>query len=482
MIDLKRDARQEEVLDKWSLNKGIGGFEGCPRFGKTNVGIKAINKHRFKYNDSRVVIIVPSESIEKHWKSHIKSIDYYNNAETIVMTSNSAKNHISELTNKLINLLIVDELHKYTSEQNTNLLKELSNHSKFRLSLTANHPYNNTILNNLFPVIDKVPEEEARENGWISDYYEYNIPTSLSDNEKIKYAKYSEYITETLELFRGKAHMIDKDKKLLEDDYHLIMSCYTGTKSKNGYIKGEYIRSALAKIMGWNRELDLNMPRNKMIDVVWRPENIYERAKQFKNFVEYRNNILVDNQDKLNKVLDILKFNDVPTIIFNESTDFANRLANAIGDKAILYHSKIKSRPMIDEDGKIITTKSGKPKMFGSIRLKNLAIEGFKSKRYKYLITVKSLNEGLDLPEIQQVIITGGTTNPIEQVQRSARGKTTDSFNPDKLTFIFNLYTDNFKDVIGNTVRSRDLTKLMQRQSKYTHSVQWLNSLSEITL
>ena len=484
-IDLKRDARQDESTNKWAYNKGIGAVDACPRFGKTHVGLKAINKNRNKHPTSNIVILTPSESIEKHWEFHLSTHRYHPDAKTTIITSHKAKNQVNKLKASLIDILIVDELHKYSSEDNLNLLKELATHSKFRLGLTGTYPYDNKTIKSLFPVVDVITEQEARDNGWISDYYEYNVPTILNDDEKVKYSKYSELISETLDLFRGKAAAINGSKHLFDDDYDLIMSCYLGKRINNPnlkYLKAEIIRNALAKIMGWNRDLDLTNSRNRDIDAIWRPENIYERCKAFKQFVANRNNILINNKSKLNTVLDIIKLNDVPTIIFNESTDFANEIANAIGEKAIVYHSKIKSRPMMDGAGNVVKTQTGKVKMFGAQSLKKLAIEGFKTERYKYLVTAKSLNEGLDLPSIQQVIITAGTANPIDQVQRSARGKTTDSFNPDKLTHIFNLYVDDFFDVINTRIVSRDKSKLIQRQSKYTHSVIWLNSLKEITL
>ena len=476
-LDLKRDARQEICTEKWKQNKGVGAIDACPRFGKTNVGLKIIAKNRAKSPDSKIVILTPSEVIQKHWENHISDVR--------VLTSHRAKNIIKDLTDKTIDILIVDELHKFTSDDNVSLLDTLCQHSKFRLALTGTYPHNNNKLKSLFPVVDTITEEEARREGWISEYIEYNIPVSLTDEEKTRYTKFSNLIAETLELFKGKAKLINGDTKLFDDDFDLIMSCYVGKKPKYGtikYIPGHAIREALAKLMGWTRDLDLSDSHNKERDIYWRPENIYERCKLFRQFISSRNEILINNTAKLNLIKEIIEYNDVPTIIFNESIEFVNTIADALGRKAIAYHSKIKSRPMLDDDGNILRYSTGKVKMFGAIRLKEAAIEGIRSNKYKYLVTAKSLDEGLDLPQLQQVIITAGSTNPVQQLQRSARGKTLDTGNSLKLTHIFNLYVDNFKDVIGTTIISRDKSKLITRQKTYTHSVKWLNNLSDLTL
>ena len=475
-IDLRRDARHDESCNKFVANKGVGCIYACPRFGKTTIGKKLITRNRLKQPNSKIVILTPSEIVEKHWRNYVDDV--------IIMTSNKAKNNLANLLKEDIDFLIVDELHKFVSDDNVNLLKSITTVSKYRLALTGTYP-NNKTLTALFPIVDTITEEEAIANGWISEYIEYNVPIELNDNEKVKYIKYSEFITETLELFKGKSKLLNGKTQLVKDDFDLIMSCYTGIRPKNNnikYIHGDIIRQALATIMGWNKDLDLSNSYNRERDLYWSPSNIYERCKQFKQFMSSRNEILINNSNKLNAIVDIIRMNDVPTIIFNESTEFVNKVADRLGILAIPYHSNIKSRPMLDENNNIIRSKNGKPKMFGATRLKRMAIEGMQSGRYKYLVTAKALDEGLDLPILEQVIITGGSENPIQQLQRSARGKTLDNNNKNKFTRIFNLYVDDFNDIIGINVKSRDKAKLINRQSKYTHSVKWINKLSDLTI
>lgn len=475
-FDVTKDVRQDESLIKWKLNKGIGCVNACPRFGKTKIGLKAIEKRRQYRPNSRIVVIVPSEIIENHWTQQ-DTTDIFE-----IYTSHKVKNNFKDLSEDPIDLLIVDELHKFTSDDNTSLLVSLSQISKFRLALTGTYPSDNKILSSWFPVIDTITEEEALDKNWISDFIEYNIPVPLTNKEKIQYAKFSKYISETLELFKNKYKSVNQGTNLLDGDLDLIYSCYLGKKHKGRYIPGDAFRELVAKLMGWDRNLDLSIPANRDRDIYWNPNNIYERCKEFKMFVSRRNEILINNENKLELLLYICKQNPVPTIIFNESTEFVNIIADKLGKQAIPYHSKIKSRPLFDEDGNIVKYKTGKVKMFGATRLKNEAIEGIKSGKYLYLVTVKSLDEGLDLPMLEQVIITAGSANPLQQLQRSARGKSINGEDSNKLTKIFNLYIDDYFDDFSQLIKSRDKSKLMERQKNYTHSVKWLNSINDITL
>ena len=70
-----------------------------------------------------------------------------------------------------------------------------------------------------------------------------------------------------------------------------------------------------------------------------------------------------------------------------------------------------------------------------------------------------------------------GTTNPTTYKQKSGRGKTIDSFNPNKITNIINIYID---DIIldGAIISSRDKSKLRARQ--VDSNPYYISSIDEI--
>ena len=475
-FDISRDERQNESVNKWKNNKGIGAIDAPPRFGKTTIGTKIITKVKNQTPDATVVLIVPSDAIRTIWKDKVG-----NNAEVYT------RNYITRLGNDIKNinpwLLIVDELHKFADRSFRYSLDKLCEQSKFRLGLSGTYPYNNSFILSKFPVVDVIYEHEAIEKGWITPFDEYNIPVQLTEEEQDRYIKYSAFISETIELFKGKRKYVDESGQYISDDLQLIYACYSGLKYKKQYIKGNEIRDTLAKALGWKQNLNLSNNYNKKLDKYWNPNSIYERCKTFKNIVDYRNELINNNENKLKAVLEIIKLNDVPTIIFNDSIDFVNRLTEALGSKAIPYHSKIKSVPIYNEETNDWERYStGRIIKYGAKRLKKIAIDGIKSGKFKYLITVRSLDEGLDLPELEQVIVTAGSANPVQQKQRTARAKTVNFNNIDGISNIFNLYIDDFTNSLGQSYKSRDKQKLIYRQKQYKHPVEWINSLQDITI
>ena len=474
-FDISRSIRQDKSVSLWRIAKGIGGIDACPRFGKTQIGLNIIDKMLNKHPNAAILIVTPSDIVSKIWEKH--NIDN----KFVIQTSHALKRTIKDLEFYTYDLLIVDELHKFTSQADRYLLDLLSNISKFRLALSGSYPYNTPKLINLFPVVDVITEDEAIKHKWITPFNEFNIGIKLLESEETRYTKYSDFITETMKLFKGKSKLIDTKGFYIKSDFDYIMKCYTGFKIPGKYIPGSSLRTNLANIMGWRQDLPLNTKYNVQLNEYWNPNAIYERVKSFKNIVKYRNELINNNTNKLQAILEIIKYNDVPTIIFNESTIFVDIIAKALGDKAIAYHSNIESKPIIDEEtGEFKKYKTGKIIKYGAKRLKDIAIKGIESGKYKYLVTAKALDEGLDLPILEQVIITSGSVNPMQQQQRAARGKTYDYKNINKITNIFNLYIDDYTDKFGVSHVSRDKTKLELRQGKYEHEIFWLNNIDDI--
>lgn len=499
-IDQSKFERQKEGADRWRFNKGIGTLNYVPRFGKTFTAINfIINPHLKAKEDNYVIILVPSEIVARVWHDNLKS--YCDAIDRIeIRTINSCQNETAVLK---CSLLIVDELHKFVSDERRSYIDGTFINHIYRLGLTGTYPFDKEYswLHELYPIVDTIEEREAIDKGWISNFIEYNILLELSDKDKITYKKLSEPIAEILDLFRNKyKYFLIPGGTLMPDDFSLIQACYSGMKAKSLdgndiYITYDKICNTLAGLMGWHRNLDISDELGKQINDYWSPNAIHEASKKFMDFIRKRNNILINNEVKLNVVKEIVSKYHYPTIIFNESTDFADAITEAINNdsdyhNAICYHSNIESRPIINPATNsyyLYTTgeRKGEPKVFGKKTIKNMVIEGTRTGIYTIISTAKALDEGLDIPNLEVVICTAGTTNPMTYKQRTARGKTVDIYNPNKTTKIFNLVFNDFlddPDSEGNrkTILSRDLQKLKARQRESGNHIYWISELSQV--
>lgn len=480
--DVSKTLRQEESIQKWRKSGGNGTLLLCPRFGKTKIGCDIALRTVSKNNNSCVLIICPSDYIKQYWNKNINHPNVY--TETINTIIDRYNKQHQLLT---YDLVIVDEVHKCLSEVRYDILTKLRLSAHWWINLLGIEPHEKEkdMISSLAPIIDRITPKEAIEKKWIAPSIEYNFRLDLSEEDKIRYIKYSNYMFETLDLFKGIHNkVLYNNQKLFESDFDVVYACFTGKKIPHGFVEGSKFRDMVADVMGWSRDLDLDTEYGSQRNVYWNPNAIYDRCKAFTRIVRERNNILTDNDVKLNAVLDIIKHNPVPSIIFNESIDFVVKIADALGKDAIAYHSRIESRPIWDdkmEDWIRYKTgaKQGEPKKFSKDFIKTEFLEGIILGKYKYLICAKALDEGVTIPNLEQVIITAGSTNPIQQGQRSARGCTIDINNPNKQTKIINLYFDDIHLESGKIIKSRDKAKLLERQ---TENVIDIISLDEISL
>lgn len=504
MIFQSKDKRQEDGAVRWRDSGGKGTLVYPPGFGKTRTALIIVDKMSQTNSnlDLLVAVIVPSDIAKKTWLKQIA--DYKKSLPIYVYT----KEEVIKLDTPInISLLIVDEIHKFTTDRDKSVYNGSKVIYKYGLALTGTFPDGNLAqyISRYFPVVDEIDEEEAIDNRWISPFIEFNIALELPHEDKIRYEKLSEPIGETLSLFKD-SHLkfvFPNGDKLFRDDYDLIVSCYSGKRYKGDYIKASIIRDSLAMKMGWSKDIPLINQYNVNRDKYWNPIAIEQRCSDFMKLVYNRNKIINNNRVKLDMVIDLYKTFPNPTICFSKSTEFADLVAgkiNALIDmfdvdikRAVCYHSNIESRHLVGEDGKVLTygkgaKKEGEPKIFGKESLKKNAIEGMNNGIFGFLSTAEALNEALDIPQLSQVITTGGSANPLTYKQRNARAQRIDIYNPEKLTIIFNLFFDDFTSVTnaldknGNIklIVSRDKAKLISRQRKNNYTTYNVNTIDQI--
>ncbi len=468
---MNKDERQTIGINNWIKADGKGAFDWIMRMGKTRLGVKIAVKVNKKYPNDNVLIVVPSIVVKNVWEEEINNF----HTELVnydIITIDSMIKHRTDYNAKLI---IIDELHKFTSKARLEAISKVSNNSRYIVALTGTYPYGNRDIERLYPVIDTINEKLAIENKWISKFEEYNVPLELSNADKHNYTKYSTVMFNLLQEFKGLHNVLQiGGKAFFDNDLDLIISAFRGKNVKSRYIKSRHIREAIAMKMGHVPNLNLSNEHHKQIADNWHPNIIKDKVTDFYNAMTKRNELHNINEVKLHALLTIHSlFKDKITITFNESILFADMITDAMNNrnrnsKAISYHSQTKGKPLINFiGGEYFKTKAGKIKNFGKAKQLKYIISMLKLKVYNCINTVRALDEGLDVDTIDLVINTSGTANPMQYSQRTARGKTVDTYNPNKVTLIFNLYFSDFMFIVDGEYKqfkSRDFKKLQERQ------------------
>lgn len=464
-IDEKKLERQQLGVHKWfnssqygSTKDRNGAFDYFTGVGKTFTAIIAIKKLKeIELESFHTTIIVPSEALQKQWvevlnkhfiKKDINLIDVY------------TVNYILE--NKLIintDLLILDELHEYYTTERFKIVDRTYIRYRWLIGLTATYKDINRRYKKMLdycPIIDTINEQEALKEGYISRFVEYNVGLELTEEEKLQYDNYTKIIAETMPKF-GKWGL------------ELATKCLSGGKHNNGIkYPAKHFVYGWAAYNGWHKNLNLANPTDIQIDELWNPNKIFGYAVKLMNSIRARTNLLYDTQEKLEATVELInKFNQIKTIVFSQSTDFADKVGiytNIDKLTTVVYHSKLSSQMMPSE-------KTGKLIKYGAVRLKRRAIDYIRNGTARVISTASSLDKGFDVEDIRMAITASGTQNFTQYKQRGGRAKRKEILNPDIVVLIINLYIKNTKDEDW----------LRKRQSTSNHTIHWVDSIDEVT-
>lgn len=474
IIDEIRDARLNAGIDKWKYALGIGTLVFPTGMGKTRAGLIALTKIRTKYLDAPIIILVPSDAARKTWYQEFSKFDISMfNVEVLTVHQALIDSKARELN---CILLIIDEIHRFSTDDRMLLaFKQII--SKFKLGLTATMPNKYSalykVLADTCPIVDKISDEEAVDKNWISEFIEYNLALELLEDDRKVYNEYTNFMSTILKKYEVPNELCEH---LLISSYNkseLIILLVIGSKHK----PSTYYRDEVSKYYGWSKDLDLTSEYNQQIHEEFNPGRIYTDCDAYMQIVRKRNKILYNNIVKEDVTLEIVRiFPNTKTIIFSQSTEFADQITSKLNKNNISctsYHTRLKSKPMIDVNTNDFIryqsgAKKGKPKMFGSRILKNAATEGIRSGQFRIISTVAALDEGFNVQDLGMAIISSGSISSIQQIQRSGRIKRIDFNNPSKKAYIINLYFAN----------TRDEVKLRERQLN-NNSI-WITNVGDI--
>ena len=199
---ITRDERQEECRRKWIKNRCVGTIVASTGFGKSRIGlncIKTVLKHFPQY---RVLIIVPTETLQKQWCGHIDSNGLGLSCDVQII--NTVIKHPAKY-----DLLVLDEAHRYAAETFVRLFEVVK--YQFILGLTATFERldgRDKILAQYCPVIDTIDINTCLATGWVSPYKEYLVLVNVDDLEE--YEKINKEFISHFEFFGFSWELVNK--------------------------------------------------------------------------------------------------------------------------------------------------------------------------------------------------------------------------------------------------------------------------------
>lgn len=170
---------------------------------------------------------------------------------------------------------------------------------------------------------------------------------NINEDDRDLYEQYTKYINEVIAIF-GSIEMINMAR--------------SGNSKTN--TSAAEIREQIAKQNGWSETLDTRQDYQKEIDRIFNPSALYEKACNFFSIADKRRKLVSNNQDKLDKILEIVRDNeDKKIIIVSKNDEFANEVSVFLrknGYECGDYHDNIPDRILIGADGVPKCIKSGK--------------------------------------------------------------------------------------------------------------------------
>jgi superfamily II DNA or RNA helicase len=220
--------------------------EGCTGYGKTRIGLNAIETVRKRYPELSVIVVVPTDVLRNQWLEQLDERGLGWNCKVEII--NTASKTIDQC-----DLLILDEVHKFAADQFSHVFKTVK--YKHVLGLTATIERldgKHELIKKYCPVVDTVTIEVAKANGWVSEFTEYQVIVSAEDIDI--YRDYNKEFVQHFEFFNfdfGLAMSMVGEKGLTNRLRYRDELCPNGSKEE----KSKILKEIMYHSMGFTHAL-----------------------------------------------------------------------------------------------------------------------------------------------------------------------------------------------------------------------------------
>ena len=383
---------QDEVIENWIKNNYRGIVEHATGSGKTITGIYAI-KHFFENTEgTNAIVIVPSVLLQDQWlrelNEHIKGVDIHRVGGKI--TSSGWKEHVTS----------------YTSKSRSGKKQIVLG---VRQSICSPAFYKNLKSNNhLMVLVDEAHTIGAQQSRHFLESAEINFRLALSAtyeraNDYLGTKRIVDYFGHPLEPKYGIAEAIH-DERLVKYDYEIETVSLTAIEEDEWIEQSKKIRQQWAIFESNKKKKAMPIKLKRLL---------IERAKiskKAKNKVKKALSIISHNYDINESQRWLIYCQDIEQL-----ESLSKEIFNA-GFVCSVYYAGL------DSDTKKAT------------------LEEF-YKKGGLLLSIKCLDEGVDIPSADHALILASSSNKREYIQRRGRVLRVDKNNSFKRAKIFDLIT-----------------------------------------
>ena len=391
---------QKEAITSW-YEKKFGIIEASTGSGKTWIALELLKSH----SDCKFLIIVPKRSLVTQWKEmihnhlHLKALSfsekqYFSKNNILIEVINTVIRNIDEINEWQPNIIIYDEVHRYTGLHFNKALSLQVEHSvndfKGKLGLTATMPNKEierqayeTLINTVGQVVYTYSIADAKSDSLLAPYSLFVSRVGLTDEEQQEKEELQTYI------YNLKYKITNKLNE-------------KGIKFDPKYLLQPYI------------------PKEYQFEEVGQLQYAYLKRRHLNYKARFK---IYNGCLTIERILEKLPLEQI--LIFTMSIKVANEIAEELERKKISH--------------KTVHSKNDPYDNFCSIK-------SFQLKDISVLVSVRTLDEGVDIPHVRFIVIIANSKQIRQMIQRVGRTLRIDPKNPNKEAYIilFEVEGDEF--------------------------------------
>jgi superfamily II DNA or RNA helicase len=411
---------QKDAIDAWFDNDKKGIFEMATGTGKTFTALNCLKKVLKEENNILTVIACPYATLVEQWADEITKLNIGNVYRLYGSVNPSWK---ADLKTLMFNI-------ELDSVKNPIIL---TTHNTFSMEFFREQIID--CSNKVFLIADEMHHLGAETfSGGLIDKYSYRLGLSATP-QKYMDEEATEFI---VNYFGGIVYTFNIREALMtrnpitHETYLTPYDYYPEKVSLNSEEFEDY------------KEL------SKKISFQMAIKKDNDEKDSLKSLIAKRRAIVNNAEEKYGKLHEILQNMKNPDhlIIFCSDKQIPKVMQILDEENVVPKH-----RFTQNEDAK-------KSKKYNGISQREYLLKEFDKGKYKVLVAIRCLNEGVDVPSADKVILMSSTTNPIEYVQR--RGRVLRRYPGKDKAYIYDLLViPKTKDSVSQGIINNELNRLL---------------------